>query len=319
MELVQKQPRNLLFKGNGADLFGILVVNILLMIITLGFYYPWAKVRKLRYLYAQTELDGNRFAFHGTGQEIFWGFIKSVFILGLLYGGIIAGAITRNPFVSMLSTLAFLLVFLIIVPLSIHGSLRYRMSRTSWRGIHFGYRGDRWVMVKKFIGGLFLSIITLYIYLAWFMVDLRKYIISNVRFGDVEFKFTGTGGQLFVLNLVGLLLTLVTFGIYSFWWMRDIMRFYIDKTVVVKNGREYSMQFTGTSGGIFKLIFINYLLIIFTLGIAIPWVLVRNINFFFAHSAIDGDLDTNGIMQTEEEYKDALGDDMLDIFDINII
>lgn len=237
----------------------------------------------------------------------------------ILYGGIIAGALTRNPFISMLSTVLFLIALFVIIPLAIHGAMRYRLSRTSWRGIHFGYRGDRWVLVKKYIGGILLSIITLYIYLAWFMVDLRKYITSNVRFGDVEFKFTGTGGQLFVLNLVGILLSILTLGIYSFWWMRDVMRFYVDKTTVIKNGREHSLKFTGSAGDIFLLILVNYLLIIFTLGIAIPWVLVRNMNFFYNHTEIDGEFDSSSIQQTEETYKNAMGEDMLDMFDIDII
>lgn len=319
MELVQKQPRTLLFSGNGADLFGILVVNILLMIVTLGFYYPWAKARKLRYLYAETELDGNRFTFHGTGKEIFWGFIKSVVLMIVLYGALIAGTLSRNPFLVVLTTILFFLAFFIIVPLAIHGSMRYRMSRTSWRGIHFGYRGDRWVFVKKFIGGILLTVITLYIYLAWFIVDIRKYMIGNIRFGDVSFKFIGTGGGLFLMNLKGLFLTLITFGIYSFWWMRDMMRFYVDNTRIIKNEKEYSISFTGSAGGIFKLIFVNYLLIIFTLGIAIPWVMVRTLKFVYSNAAIDGEFDTSNILQTEQEYKDAMGDDLVDMFDINII
>ncbi len=319
MELIQKQPRTLLFKGNGADLFGILIVNILLMIVTLGFYYPWAKARKLRYLYAETELDGNAFTFHGTGKEIFWGFLKSVVLLIVMYGAIILGALSRNPFLAIVTPLLFLLLFLFIVPLALHGSMRYRMSRSSWRGIHFGYRGDRWVMVKKFIMGLFLSSITFYIYLAWFLVDLRKYIIGNIRFGNVEFRFNATGGGLFLLNLKGFFFTLFTFGIYFFWWMRNIMRFYVDNTVVLKEGREHSLKFEGSAGGIFKLFIVNYFLILITLGIAIPWVMVRNLRFIYSNSLIDGEFETNNILQTEQEYKDAMGDDLVDIFDINII
>lgn len=34
---------------------------------------------------------------------------------------------------------------------------------------------------------------------------------------------------------------------------------------------------------------------------------------------IDGEFDTSNIQQTEEDYKDATGDDMLDMLDLNII
>ena len=37
------------FEGNGAELFGILMKNLLLNLLTLGIYYPWAKAKQLRY------------------------------------------------------------------------------------------------------------------------------------------------------------------------------------------------------------------------------------------------------------------------------
>ncbi|MBK9478396.1 MAG: DUF898 family protein [Bacteroidetes bacterium] len=200
MERIDQQNKNLVFKGNGTELFQLLFVNILLLLVTLGFYYPWAKVRKLHYLYTQTELDNKPFTFHGTGKEIFWGFIKSLLMLVVLYGMLFAGALSRNPVIAILTPLLFVSVFFVIVPLAVHGSLKYRMSHSSWSGIHFGYRGERGILIKKFIGGILLSIITLYIYLAWFIVDLRKYIIGNIRFGNVQFRFDGTGGALFLLK-----------------------------------------------------------------------------------------------------------------------
>ncbi len=43
------------FHGNASEYFGIWIVNILLTIITLSLYAPWAKVRRLRYFYGNTE------------------------------------------------------------------------------------------------------------------------------------------------------------------------------------------------------------------------------------------------------------------------
>ena len=158
MELIEKQPRSISFTGNGAALFGILVVNILLMIVTLGFYYPWAKARKLRYLFAETEFDSNRFTFHGTGKEMFMGFLKAVLLFVVVYGCFIGGLLSRNPFLLFVSPILFIAAILFITPMAIHGSMRYRMSRTSWRGIHFGYRGNRGELTSKFVGGVLLTI-----------------------------------------------------------------------------------------------------------------------------------------------------------------
>jgi uncharacterized membrane protein YjgN (DUF898 family) len=69
-----------------------------------------------------------------------------------------------------------------ILPLAIHGSYRYRMSRISWRGIRFGYRGDRNELIQNFCKWIFFTIITIGIYGPWMAINLRKYLLGNVRF-----------------------------------------------------------------------------------------------------------------------------------------
>jgi uncharacterized membrane protein YjgN (DUF898 family) len=319
MELITKLPKSLKFHGSGSTLFGLLIVNFLLTVITLGMYYPWAKAKRLKYLYAETEFDSSRFAYHGTGIEMFKGFIKAIGIFALIYALFILSVLTNNLAMRIVGFIFLITMFLIIAPLAIHGSMKYRMSRTSWRGIHFGYRGDRAELIKLYLRGTFLTIITLYIYLAWFVCDLRHYIISHIRFGSISFSYKGKGIDLFLLNLKGFFLTLFTLGIYSFWWFKDIIKFYIANISIIKDGQEYDVKFKGSAGDIFLLFLINYFLVIFTLGIAIPWVMVRNIRFIYENSLIDGELDTDKIQQTETEYKDATGDDMLDMLDLNII
>ncbi len=71
MENIEQPKKNeyfnykLQFKGEGADYFGILIVNFLLSILTLGLYYPWAKERQLKYLYNTTFLNDHAFVFSG--------------------------------------------------------------------------------------------------------------------------------------------------------------------------------------------------------------------------------------------------------------
>jgi uncharacterized membrane protein YjgN (DUF898 family) len=319
MELITKEPRSLKFNGSGGALFGILIVNFLLTVITLGLYYPWAKAKRMKYMYAETELDGSRFTFHGTGPEMFKGFIKAIGILILIYAVFFMSILSGNAVLRIVGVLFFIFVIFLIGPLAIHGSMKYRMSRTSWRSIHFGYRGDRKELVIMYLKGIFLTIITLYIYLAWFACHLRRFIIGNIRFGSIGFKYVGKGGDLFVMNLKGFFLSILTLGIYSFWWFRDMMKFYVDNIKIVKNDTEYNIKFNGSAGDIFILFLINYFLVIITLGIAIPWVMVRNVKFIYENSMIDGEFDTSNIQQTEADYKDATGEDMLDMLDLNII
>lgn len=193
------------------------------------------------------------------------------------------------------------------------------MSRTSWRGIHFGYRGDLKTLMREFITGAFLSIITLGIYSSWFTIDLRKYIIGNIRFGNIKFSYHGKGDEYFWLNFKGVFLTYITLGIYFFWYAKNLFNYYVDNIRMEQDGREIRLQSQLTGGGYFVFMLTNLLLIVFTLGLASPWVTVRTLRFVFEHVVIEGDLDLNAIQQTEEEYKNATSEEMSDILNVDLV
>jgi uncharacterized membrane protein YjgN (DUF898 family) len=69
------------FTGSGAEYFGIWIVNLLLTIFTLGIYSAWAKVRRLQYFYRHTELAGSSFDFHGKPIKILIGRVIALLML----------------------------------------------------------------------------------------------------------------------------------------------------------------------------------------------------------------------------------------------
>jgi uncharacterized membrane protein YjgN (DUF898 family) len=315
--------RKISFRGSGGQLFGIYIVNWLLTVVTFGFYYPWAKAAVLRYLYQETEFEDSRFAFHGTGKEMFIGFIKVIAVFAclfaILFGGFMLAASREEPLMATAGILVFYAALVGLLPFAIHGAMRYRTSRSSWRGVRFGYRGNRSELVQKFIGGVLLTAVTFGIYGSWFTIDLRRYIIGNVRFGNIKFGYKGNGGDFFVLNLVGMLLSVITLGIYSFWYMKDLFNYYVNNITAEQEGRAISFRANASAGDYFGLVVGNVLLIVFTLGIGLAWANVRTLNFVFNNIVIDGELDVDAIAQTEAAYTDATGEDMVDALDIGII
>src|SRR5437870_11095625 len=63
------------FTGSGSEYFRIWIVNLLLILVTLGLYFPFAKVRRLRYFYGNTQLGGEEFDFHGNPWKMLRGFL----------------------------------------------------------------------------------------------------------------------------------------------------------------------------------------------------------------------------------------------------
>ncbi|MER2996927.1 YjgN family protein [Pontibacter populi] len=314
------QP-TLAFKGQGSELFSIQIVNIALMLVTLGLYYPWAKAKNLQYIYRKTEMADSPFTFHGTGKEMFIGFIKGIGIFGVLYSVLIYGMLQAqtDPGTYFICLLIFLAGLSVLVPIAIHGMMRYRTSRTSWRGIHMGYRGTLGSMFKLFYLNLFLTIITFGIYSAWFTTNVRKEVFKNMRFGNAQFSYIGEGSELFVLNIKGYLLTIFTLGIYSFWWAKDLIHFYINNILIEQDGKYSRLDSSLTGGQYFKLAVGNLLIMIFTLGLGYAWVVTRTMAAIVNNCEIIGEFNPDALAQTEEDYKNATFEDMADMMDIGLV
>lgn len=322
MEIIdQSQAANyfkykLRYKGNGADYFGILIVNFLLSIITLGLYYPWAKERQLKYLYNTTFLNDHAFVFSGTGSEMFKGYIKAIGFFILIYIVTFLLIYFQYP---ILSTLALYLGIILIVPFAIHGSYRYRMSRTSWRGIRLGYRGHRTLFALSFYKWVFFTIISLGLYSSWMTINIRNYVLSNIRFGSLQFEYDEDGADYFMINLKGLFLTMITFGIYYFWWYKEKYEFYVNNLKLKNDKHTIYFLSMASSVDILQLLVVNLLIIIFTFGLGYAWVVTRTLTFIFDNIRIDGYVDIDEMQQTEEEYNEAMGEDLGDMLDLGFI
>ncbi len=311
------ERKNLLsFKGTGSTLFGLTIVNTILTVITLGLYYPWAKVQYLKYYYQNLHFSGDHFTFHGTGKEIFKGFIKGFIFIIVVVAIYFIFIKIGTPIVG---ALLYLIGLLLLLPIAMHGSYRYRLAKTSWRSIHFGYRGNLTELIKLCLKGFGLTIITLGIYAPWFEVKLKNYIYRHVRLGDLKFNFKGDGTKYFFLRLAGGAITYITLGIYFFWFAADLYRFHVENTTIEHNGQEYHLSSDVSGKKVFKLYFINALIIVFTLGLGFAWARVREMQFFADNTIIPEEIDTDNIVQTEEDYSDAAGDSALDFLDFNII
>jgi uncharacterized membrane protein YjgN (DUF898 family) len=312
----KEYKKGLKFYGSHSTLVGLRILNNLLKVITLGIYYPWARAAEMKYMYGETEMQDTRFVFHGTGNELFKGFIKAILILICIYAIFFFCLLSKSTPLIVLGVVFIYVAFILITPVALHSSYRYRLSRSSWRGIHFGYRGQLGEFVKLFLGNILLTILTLGIYGSWMQVSLRKYMMAHMRFGNIEFSFNGRGLDLFLIHLKGIVLSIVTLGIYSFWYMKALAQFEFNNIKMIQDGKEIKFRTTITAGAIFKMIFVNMLIIIFTLGIATGVAINRAMRVALNNIEFDDDINANTLLQTEEEYKDATGDDIAGILDI---
>ena len=297
-------PRRFTFHGSGGTLFGIYVVNVLLTIATLGIYRFWGRVKVRRFMLSQTGFEGDRFAYHGTGKELMLGFVKALLFVGLPISALSMAARLSGDRMIHIATQIFtsLLVFLFI-PIAMVGARRYRLSRTSWRGIRFSFRGLIWAFVRLFVTGSILSALTLTLYYPFFQTRQQGFLVSNSHFGRRPFRFDGRGRDLFGAYVVALLLLVPTLGIYFFWFNARKTRYFWEHTYF----ETARFRSTMTGGRLMAQTLANWGTLIGTLGLAWPWVVVRRARFEFANLTVEGPLDLTGIVQ-EPQLATATGD-----------
>ncbi|MDR0831078.1 MAG: DUF898 family protein [Prevotellaceae bacterium] len=279
---------NMKFFGLGSEYFSIIIVNWLLTIITLGIYYPWARARKLQYIYGSTAFADDRFAFNGTGKEMFRGFVKVILFYAVFMGLIAAWSfyIQSNPTPNVWFGIGFIFVIyagiFAIVPLMIHGAYRYRMSRTAWRGIRFGYRGTKKKLYGEYFKGFLLTLFTFGIYSPWFQIDVRKYITGNIRCGDVNFSYKGEGAGLFIIYLKYYL-----FGIAAFIGM--IILFAIVALIAASTGLDWENLFDVESSFFPFLIMLIYAFLLIPMIIYYCWFEKNTFNYYIDNIVLEKD------------------------------
>ena len=118
------------FRGTGREYFRVWLVNVMLTLLTLGLYGPWAKVRTRRYFHGVTSLAGYSFEYHAAPTRILMG--RAV-VAGMLFAGLVSLQLGRWAVV------AWAVMAVATFPLLVRQAIRFNARNTSWRGVRFNF------------------------------------------------------------------------------------------------------------------------------------------------------------------------------------
>ncbi|MDT8990281.1 DUF898 family protein [Curvibacter sp. APW13] len=213
------------FTGSGSEYFRIWIVNVLLLLVTLGLYWPWAKARRLRYFYANTVVGGHPLVFHGQGGAMFKGY-------ALVMAFLVVSSIAQKTGDTAGAVPTVLLG--ILAPWLLFVTARFRLGNTSWMGVRFSFQGSAQaayvalVPISLFGAGLFYlsgaivdhyaayfngvkAVLEFEIWLwlalglllmpAWFF-QVKKYLHENYAWGGLEMRMAASMGD-FYRSLIG--------------------------------------------------------------------------------------------------------------------
>ncbi|MBM3813591.1 MAG: DUF898 domain-containing protein [Acidimicrobiia bacterium] len=299
------------FVGSGAPMLWIYLVTFLLSILTLGIYYFWGRTRIRRYILSMTELDGERFAWHGTGGELLIGWLKALVVLAILIGQYLLFMLGLGTATGeVMGTIILYAGFMMLMPVALVGAWRYRFSRTSYRGLRFAFRGRVMPFFKLYVAGSLLTIITFGIYFPVFASKIQRFFCRHTFYGTARFDYDGKDSALVGPWLLALLLFIPTLGLSLLWFTMRQANYQWSYSSFA--GARFRPSYTFSS--YFFLIFTNLLLVVFTLGIGYPWAEVRGLRYMCSRLPLEGVIDFASIQQRAADAT-ATGEEMSDMFD----
>lgn len=119
------------FSGTGGEYFRVWIVNLLLSIITLGLYTPWARRRTARYFYDHTQIAGSPLEFTAPLRKM----VVSFILFALLYLAYKIAAETGQDTM----VLVFIIGAAALAPYIWGSAMRFRLASTRWRGLQLHF------------------------------------------------------------------------------------------------------------------------------------------------------------------------------------
>lgn len=304
---------NFRYHGSASALFALVLKHIALTIVTLGIYVPWAKTERRKYVFQNVEIDGHRLRYHGTGRELFFGYLKAVAFYFVFIGLPMALRVAAGEGVALAAQVVLTLALVVIVPAALYSAGRYLLSRTSWRGIRFGRQAGAGPYTATFLKGYLLSVLTLGLYVPVWMNQLQRVQITRSYLGSLPFGYDGSDKEAFLIGVKGLLLTFFTCGLYAPFYQAAMLRFHVGHTTL--GGVRGESMVTGLD--MFKLTLLQVVGLTLTLGLAFPAIMTYTLGYVLDRTRFVGDLDFEALSQVASEG-DAAGDGMAGVLDLGM-
>ena len=145
------------FTGSGGDYFQLWLSNLLLTIVTLGIYTPWARRRRIQYFFRNTEVGNDPMDFTASSRSMVTSFVMVALAYGLVQVLSSQGLNTAVGGITLLIAIA--------TPWLWRSAMRFRIGNTTWRGLPFVFHAttrETYIAAWPLLGGaLFIALAAL--------------------------------------------------------------------------------------------------------------------------------------------------------------
>ncbi|RXF72927.1 DUF898 family protein [Hansschlegelia zhihuaiae] len=201
------------FHGSARAMFPVVFKGLALTLLTLGVYRFWYVTQVRRFLWENSELDGDAFEYTGRGVELFIGFLIAVAALVPFYTALFLLGLATGPIGAVLLQYGSTVGLFFLAQYALFRARRYRLTRTIWRGVRFQQSGSGWAYAGRSLGWGIVTLLTLGLAYPWMRTSLERYKMTNTWFGDQKGEFSATAGQLFKRGILLWLVAILVLGL----------------------------------------------------------------------------------------------------------
>ena len=327
------------FHGRAMEYFGIWIVNIVLTIATLSFYAPWAKVRRLRYFYHNTEFFHRFFDFTGVPTKILVGRIVALSIWGLF-----AIASYLEMTIAAFGGIAIYLA----MPWLVRATLRFTARNSKFGNSRFYFEGTSGQAYKQFFIAALIIIFTFGLFTPVAIWLYKRYTIDHLYVGQLKFKLNADWPSYMRAVYVPIL-----------WFITLIIVLGVVMGMVLPLGGEFLMTYLVYAMGLFyiaAMLFIgpmiqarlfittwnntvlnssefktdakqwrytwivtsNWIAKILSVGLLSPWAAIRLYRYQVESLSLNLQDDPNLMINIAQQDHSAIAEEISDIFDLDI-
>lgn len=317
-----------MFTGSGSEFFGIWIVNIFLLVLTLGLYAPWAKVRTNQYFYGHTQIDGASFQYLADPWVIFRGRLVAIVAVAVW---ILVSELWP------MGSLVLMALFLPAFPWIVVRSLKFHAINSAYRNIRFDFRGSYPGACMAMLVWPIVAMLTVLIALPLSIFKTHAFIINNSYFGTMPFRLKATASDYYVffLRVIGVVIgfgvlgtiigklthpgAAVVVAVVGYlalfgYFMAGLTNLVFNSTVLGLHGFQSRLS----KRRMVWIFLSNSLLIALTLGFFTPWARVRMAAYRASCTevVVHGELDS--FVASEVNETSAVGQEVGEAFDLGV-
>ncbi|MBX2824314.1 MAG: DUF898 domain-containing protein [Gammaproteobacteria bacterium] len=286
---------------------------------------PWIVWRSMIFNARMTSYRNVRFNFVGTCGSMYL-YILVIPMIPIVIGLILAAVMYFNGNTALLPGIVAIAIIIayLMYPLTRRLLSSYAIDNAKYGTSEFKSRlttGNFYKIYLKMIGLSILVYIgvVLLVMLLGFLAQILGFIDGEGFMDMVDMDpdaLVGSGAMIPVFVLGGLFyIGIIVVGILIAAYLLSRMRNYIFSNTVLADKVEL-MSFL-PARGLWWLMTTNFLLVVFTLGLAYPWAKVRSARYYARHTSVSAD-SLDGFISEQVNYQSSLGDEIGDAFDVDI-